>query len=295
MTMHLPVLLGDYPNTEAFRRGRLAPSGVGVHFDFADVKTPHTAFKRAVRGLEFDFCELAIVTFLMAKAHGKPLVLLPAVIFGRLPHKFLMYNPERGPLSPRDLEGKRVAIRSSSVTTVTWLRGILARDYGVDLAKVRWIAFEDAHVAEYRDPPNVERAPEGRTITDLLVCGEVDAGVVAEGAGSDPRLRTLIPDAPAAALEWHNRTGVLPINHMMAVKAAVSQQHPEAVREFYRLLVESKKAANLPVAGGLDTCPMGLEANRRNLEVAIDFVHTQGLIPRRYTVDELFDDVTRAL
>ncbi len=293
MTMHFQALLGDYPNTAAFRQGRLAPTQAS--FDFAEVKTPHTAFKRAVRDLEFDIFELAIVTFLMAKAHGKPMALLPAVIFGRLPHKFLMYNPERGPLSPRDLEGKRVAIRSSSVTTVTWLRGILARDYGIDLSKVRWVAFEDAHVAEYRDPPNVERAPEGRTITDLLLSGEVDAGVVAEGAGSDARLRTLIPDAPAAAVEWHKRMGVLPINHMVAVKTTVSQQHPEAVREFYRLLVESKKAAGLPVAGELDTCPMGLEANRRNLEVAIDFACTQGLIPKRYAVDELFDDVTRTL
>jgi 4,5-dihydroxyphthalate decarboxylase len=290
---HLQVLLGDYPNTAAFRQGRLRPalSAIG----FADVKTPHTAFKRAVRDLEFDVSELAIVTFLMAKAHGKPLVLLPAVIFGRLPHRFLMYNPDRGPLSPRDLEGKRVAIRSDSVTTVMWLRGILARDYGIDLAKVRWVAFEDAHVAQYREPPNVERAPAGKTITDLLVAGEVDAGVVAEGAGSDARLKTLIPDAASAAIAWQERNGVLPINHMVAVKSALTRQNPAAVREFYRLLVQSKQAAGLPVAGELDTCPMGLEANRRNLEVAIDFAYTQKLIPQRYAVDELFDDVTRTL
>jgi 4,5-dihydroxyphthalate decarboxylase len=289
----LHILLGDYPNTLALKRGDLKPTN--ADYKFADVKTPHTAFKRAVRDLEFDVCELAIVTFLMAKAHAKPLVLLPAVIFGRLPHKYLMYNPEHGPLSPGGLEGKRVAIRSSSVTTVTWIRGILARDYGVDLAKVRWVVFEDAHVAEYRDPPNVERAPEGRTIVDLLVAGEVDAGVVAEGAGSDPRLKTLIPDADAAAAQWHKRNGVLPINHMVAALSSVSRDQPDAVREFYGLLVESRKSAGFPLAGGLDTCPMGLAANRHNLEIAIDFVYTQGLIPRRFTVDELFDDVTRVL
>ena len=287
------VLLGDYPNTAAFRQGRLRSAT--ETFDFAEVRTPHIAFKRAVRDLEFDISELAIVTFLMAKAHAKPLVLMPAVIFGRLPHRFLMYNPERGPLSPRDLEGKRVAIRSDSVTTVMWLRGILARDYGVDLAKVRWVAFEDAHVAEYREPSNVERAPAGKTITGVLVAGEVDAGVVAEGAGSDARLKTLIPDAELAAGAWQKRMGVLPINHMVAVKASVSKQRPGALREFYRLLVESKQAAGLPVEGALDTCPMGLEANRRNLEAAIDFTFTQGLIPRRFSVDELFDDVTRTL
>ncbi len=285
------VLLGDYPVTSALRQGRLKPSR--AEYRFAGAAPPHSAFKRAVRELEFDVCELAIVTFLMAKAHGKPLVLLPAVIFGRLPHKFLMYNPDRGPLSPRDLEGKRVAIRSSSVTTVTWLRGILARDYGIDLAKVRWIVFEDAHVAEFKDPPNVERAPAGRTIADLLIAGDADAGVVAEGAGSDTRLQPLLPD-PAAS-DWHKRMGVLPINHMVAVKASVSQAYPEAISEFYDLLAEAKRMSGLPKPGEIDFSPMGLEANRRNLEVAIDFVHSQGLIPRRFEVDELFDDVTRSL
>ena len=289
----LKTLLGDYPNTREFRQGRLKP-GHAV-FDFVDATPPHSAFKRAVRGLEFDICELAIVTFLMARAYDKPLVLLPAVIFGRMFHPFLMYNPEKGPLSPGDLEGKRVGIRSSSVTTVTWLRGLLAREYGVELSKVRWVAFEDAHVAEFRDPPNVERAPAGRSITDLLVAGDIDAGVVAEGAGSDPRLKTLIPDATAAGAAWRERMGILPINHMVAVTASVSRDHPEAVREFYGLLAERKKAAGLPKPGEFDTSPMGLEANRRNLEVAIDYVHAQGLIPRRFGVDELFDDLTRAL
>ena len=290
---HLLTLLGDYPNTRAVRQGQLKPQN--AVFDFVDATPPHSAFKRAVRGLEFDICELAIVTFLMARAYDKPLVLLPAVIFGRMFHPFLMYNPEKGPLSPGDLAGKRVGIRSSSVTTVTWLRGLLAREYGVDLSKVRWVAFEDAHVAEFRDPPNVERAPAGKTITDLLVAGDIDAGVVAEGGGSDPRLKTLIPDAIATGEAWRKRMDILPINHMVAVKASVSQAHPEAVREFYQLLVESKKAAGLPKPGELDTAPMGLEANRRNLEVAIDYVYAQGLIPRRFAVDELFDDVTRAL
>lgn len=294
MTTRLNVLLGDYSNTQALRQGHLQPSQ--AVYDFADISPPHTGFKRAVRSLEFDVCELAIVTFLMAKAHGKPLVLMPAVILGRLPHKFLMYNPERGPLSPAGLEGKRVAIRSSSVTTVMWLRGILARDYGVDLNKVHWIVFEEAHVAEYRDPPNVARAPAGSTIVDLLLSGEADAGVVAEGAGSDPRLQPLIPDAAGAATDWYRRmNGVLPINHMVAVKGQVSDSHPEAVREFYELLVESKRRTASPMPGEIDFSPIGLQANRRNLEVAIDFVHSQGLIPRRYEVDELFDDVTRTL
>lgn len=291
--MKLRSLLGTDPVTQALRDG--AVRSPHVEFDFADVKTPHQAFKRVVRDLEFDFAELAIVTFLMAKAHGKPLVLLPAVVVGRFQHPFIVYNAERGPLAPGDLAGRRVAIRSYSVTTVTWIRGILANDYGVDLDRVRWVTFEDAHVAEFKEPPTVERAPAGKTPTGMLLAGEVDAAVVTEPL-ADSRLKTLIPDPAAAAKAWQEKNRAIQINHMVVVKDTLSScSNPDVVREIYRLLVESKKAAGLPKAGELDTTPFGLEANRRNLEIAIDYVHRQRLIPRRFEVDELFDEVTLSL
>ncbi len=286
----LHTLLGDYPVTLPLKRGEVKSSSVAL--EFADVKVPNTAFKRVVRDLEFDVAEIAIVTFLMAKAHAKPYVLLPAVIVGRFQHPLIVYNIERGPLAPSDLAGRRVGIRSYSVTTAAWVRGILANDYGVDLDRVQWITFEEAHVAEFRDPPNVQRAPEGKDLTTMLLEGEIDAAIMG-AVPSDPRLKPLIPDPENAAKAWQKKYGALQINHMVAVKDSLSKSNPEAVREIWRLLVESKKAAGLPKAGALDTNPFGLEANRRNLEVAIDYVYQQRLIPRRFTVDELFDDVTR--
>src|SRR5207244_6619180 len=77
------TLLGDYPVTLALKKGEVKSSSVSL--DFADVKTPSTAFKRVVRNLEFDCAELAIVTFLIAQTHGKPLVLLPAIALTRFP------------------------------------------------------------------------------------------------------------------------------------------------------------------------------------------------------------------
>ncbi|TMI37581.1 MAG: ABC transporter substrate-binding protein, partial [Betaproteobacteria bacterium] len=145
--MKLKTLMGDHAVTQAFKRNTSL-------FDFADVKAPATAFKRVVRDLEFDVAELAIVTFLLAKAHGKPLRLLPAVVMARFQHPYLVYNAGRGPLSPGELNGKRVGLRSYSVTTSAWIRGILADDFGVDLGRVRWVTFEEPHVAEFRDPPN---------------------------------------------------------------------------------------------------------------------------------------------
>jgi 4,5-dihydroxyphthalate decarboxylase len=289
----LRALLGDYPVTMALKKREV--SSPYVELDFADVKTPSSAFKRVVRDLEFDVAELAIVTFLMAKAHGKPLALVPAVVMGRFQHPYIVYNAERGPLGPGDLAGRRVGIRSYSVTTVTWIRGILANDYGVDLDRVRWVTFEDAHVAEFRDPPTVERAAAGKDLVQMLLGGELDAAILGGPPPKDPRVKTLFPDPDAAARDWHRKTGALQVNHLVVVKRSLSESNPRAVREIYRLLRESKRAAGLPAAGELDQNPFGVAVNRRNLEVAIDYVHQQRLIPRRFAVDELFDDVTRAL
>ena len=291
--VRLKTLLGDYPTTHALRAGKLKSAAVA--FDFADVPQVANAFKRTVRNLEFDVSELAITTYLMAKAHGKPYVLLPAVVLGRFQHPFIVYNSARGELRPGDLNGKRIGIRSYSVTTSMWLRGILASDFGLDIDSVRWVTFEEAHVAEFKDPPSVERAPEGKELLAMLLDGEVDAAVLRDTTLTDPRLKRLIPDPDAAARDWQARNRAIQINHMVTVKTSLSNSSPDVVREVYRLLREAKRAAPAPAPGASDMTPFGLEANRRNLEVAIDYVYQQRLIPKRYQVDELFDDVTRSL
>jgi 4,5-dihydroxyphthalate decarboxylase len=288
----LRTLLGDYPGTLALKHGKLASPIVS--FDFADVKAPHTAFKRVVRDIEFDVAELALVTYIMAKAHGKPLVLLPAVLFSRCQHPYLVYNAERGELRARDLAGRRVGIRAYSVTTVTWLRGVLTHDHGVDVDRVRWVSFEEPHVAEYRDPPTVERAAEGKDVTAMLLAGELDAAILAS-VPTDPRLKPVIPDPAAAGVDWQKRNQALQLNHLVVAKASLSKSNPQAVREAFRLLAQSKTAAAAPAAGEIDPIPFGVGAMRRSLDIALDYCHEQRLIARRLQVDELFDDVTRAL
>lgn len=275
--MRLKALLGDYPVTRALKEGRVRSAS--LDFDFADIKVPHTAFKRVVRDLEFDVAEIAIVTFLMAKAYGKPLRLLPAVMFGRFQHQYLVSIKN---LSPKDLEGKRVAVRSSSVTTVAWIRGMLADDYDVDLGRVKWVTFEDAHVAEYLDPPGTERAPAGKTPLGMLLDGEVDAAVLADPVPKDGRIKSVIPDPVAAAADWRRRKGAIQVNHLVCVRDSLPQ---DVVDEVFRLLQESKNIG----AKDAETSPFGIEANRRNLDVAVDYVFRQGLIPRRYSADELFE------
>ena len=293
--LKLKTLLGHYPITRALRDGVLVPETFS--FDFADVKTPNRAFKRAVRELEFDIPELALVTFFQAKAFGKPLSLIPAVVgAGRFQHHCLVYNVERGPrITVAQLAGKRIGIRAHSQTTVTWVRGVLQQEYGVPLDQVRWVTFEDGHLAESPDTPGYERAPAGTKAVDLLLAGELDAAIIGTDLPDDPRLAAVLPDPHAAARAWGERHKMVPINHMVAMRTELMHEHPEVVRELYALLSQSKAllhAANPPAQ---DLTPFGVEANRSALELLLGYTHQQGLIPRAYAVDELFTDFNQAM
>src|SRR5215472_10191825 len=288
----LTTMLGTYPNTTPLKSG--AVKSDLVDFDFADVKVANNFFKQVVREAKFDLSELAIVTYLQAKSYGKPYVLVPAVIVSRGQHHTIAYNGERGTLKPSELHGKRVGVRAHTVTTSTWVRGILGEEYGIDYNKVEWISFEDPHVAEYRDPPFVKRASAGKEMAQMLIDGELDAAVVGDKL-PDARLKYLIPDPEAAAKRWAERHHGVPINHMVVVRSELSKSRPDVLQEVFRKFHESKRAAGLADGDPLDPYRFGVEPCRPILETIIDYSLQQKLIDRRLSVDELFDDTTRAL
>jgi 4,5-dihydroxyphthalate decarboxylase len=287
----LSTLLADYPVTHALRTGAVA-SPV-VDFDFSPIKPSNKGFKPMVREGAFDFGELAIVTFLQAKEHGKPLVLLPATISGRFQHHCIAYNIERGEITPEGLNGKRIGVRAYTQTTGMWVRGILQNQYGVDLDSIEWLTFEDAHVAEYSNPPNVVIAPPDKTLKDMLLDGELDAAMLGDEMPDDPRLRTVIPDPKAAAKAWYAETGAISVNHLAVMRAELVRDRPDVAREVFRLLKASKAAANL--SEPVDMRPYGLAALRPSLELAIRYSLQQGLLRRELSPEELFDETTLAL
>ena len=289
----LHTMLGNYPNTKALKSGEIRSDL--IDFDFVEVKVANNLFKKVVREAAYDFAELAIVTYLQARTYGKPYVLLPAVVVGRGQHHTIAYNAERGVLEPSELAGKRVGVRAYTVTTGTWVRGILAQDYGVDLDKVEWITFEDPHVAEYRDPDTIKRAPPGKELLAMLLDGELDAAIVGDKL-PDPRLRHLIPDAETVARNWAQTHGGVPINHMVVLREDIAKSHPDVAKELFRLLLASKRAGKAPSDGtALDPLRFGVEACRPTLEIIIDYCVRQKLIPRKIAVEALFDETTRAL
>jgi 4,5-dihydroxyphthalate decarboxylase len=283
MAMRLRTLLGGHPGTKALKDGSIKSEL--VEFDFADYSPTNKGFKPMVREGAFDVSEMAIVTYLMAKSFGKPMVLLPNVVLARFQHAYALYNAKSGTMKPSDLNGKRVGIRSFTTTTGAWLRGILANDYGVDLDSIDWVTFEDAHVAEFKD--TTKRTPAGKQIIQMLVDGELDA-VLGEKV-EHPDLKPLFPDAEREEKVWFAKHGVTPINHMVVVSERLVKDHPDAVREVSRLLRES--AARAPAT----SVRFNADETRRSLEMIIRYSAQQGLIPRAYAVDELFDDLTRTL
>jgi 4,5-dihydroxyphthalate decarboxylase len=290
---HVKISLGNYPHTKPIKDGSVSSPNLAL--DFTELDPAHLAFKPMVREQKFDVSEMAIVTYLLAKSYGKPMVLLPAVMLGRFQHHCMSYNSERGTIGPKDLIGRRVGVRAYTQTTGVWLRGILAAEYGVPSAQVQWVTFEDAHVAEYRDPPGVVRAPAGKKLEKMLDDGEIDAAIFGAELPNDPRLKSVIPDPEAAARDWYKKHGVVPINHMVVVSEALSKSRPDVVREIYDLLVRAKRAAMPSQPSGTDFWPQGVEACRPALAMIIDYAVEQRMIPRRFSVDELFDDTTGSL
>jgi 4,5-dihydroxyphthalate decarboxylase len=284
--VRLRTLLAEYPHTAALRRGEVTSDHIS--FEFADVTPIWAGFKQMVRQKAFDVSEMAIVTYLIAKSFGKPMVLLPAVMTARVQHAFAIYNGERGTLTPPQLAGKRVGIRSFTTTTGAWLRGMFANDYGVVLQEVNWVTFEEPHVAEYVD--TTERAPPDKKIIEMLLDGELDA--VLGDRSDDPRVKSLFGDADAAAKAWVAKHKIVPLNHFVVVSEELARLRPDVVTEIYAQLRESRRRA---VAAGADPPPFGVEACRPALEKIIDYAAQQRLIPRRFTVDELFDDTTRKM
>ena len=276
----LRTALGPYPHVRELRDSER------VAFDFVEVTPITRAFRRMARDLEFDLCEMAAVTLAQAHAYSKPIAGLSAVLTRGFHHSALICLRESDLRGPEELVGKRVGVRAYSQTTGVWVRGILQNDYGIDPASMTWVTEEDAHVAEYRDPPFVVRAPAGRDLFSMLRAGEIDAAVTLQKA--DPAvMRTVIPDADAVAADWFRCTGVHPVNHVITVRREKLTAHPWLADELMRLLAAAKAAVRSPATSD-EALPYGLEANRVAIELLTRFAAEQGLIPRAYAADELF-------
>src|SRR4029453_3998155 len=184
-------------NNRALKDGTVKPKT--FEFQFEEVDPLIAAFRRMVRGNEFDVCEMAITTYICAKAHGKPMTAVPVFLVRAFHHGAILVNAKAGIRTPKDLEGRKVGVnRGYPVTAGVWARSILQDEHGIDLSKITWVLSGDEHVAEYRPPANVVPIEKGKHIGDMLASGEFAAAI-----GVDlnaPDVKPLIPNALEAGL-----------------------------------------------------------------------------------------------
>jgi len=298
-------------NNRALKDGTVKPKT--FEFAFEEVDPLIAAFRRMVRGLEFDICEMAITTYVCAKAHGKRMTAIPVFVVRAFHHGAILVNTKAGIAKPKDLEGKRVGVnRGYTVTTGVWARSILQDEHGVDLSKITWVLSGDEHVAEYRPPKNVVPIEPGKKMDEMLASGELAAAIGVDA--KSPDVKPLIPDALEAGLAALKRNGHYPINHLVVIKDDLIAQHPglaadvfDAFAQAKRLYVDRLKAGQIEKPTEVDEVhkrvlaitgdPLlyGIAPNRKVIDALIGHALTQGIITRPVTAEELFVPSTHRL
>ena len=309
--MKLKAVTRTQGNNSALKDGTVLPKT--FEFDFVEVNPLIDAFRRMVRGLEFDICEMAITTYICARAHGKRMTAIPIFLVRAFHHGAILVNTKAGIRTPKDLEGKRVGVnRGYTVTTGVWARSILQEEYGVDLSKITWVLSGDEHVAEYVPPKNVVPIEKGKKMADMLASGELVAAI-----GVDiehPDVTPLIPNALEAGLAALRARGHYPINHTVVIKDELLAAHPglaadafHAFAESKRLYIERLKAGKIEKPTEVDKVhqrvmeitgdplPYGIAPNRKVIETLIGHALRQGIITKPVTVEELFAPGTHNL
>ena len=302
----LKIAIGSTGLTKPIIDGTVRPEGLELQYVQVDPIT--SAMRRMVRDLEFDICEMALSTYLCAKFYGKPITAIPVFLKRAFHHGSIVCNVNSGIKTPKDLEGRTVGVnRGYTVTTGLWARGILQSEYGVDLKTITWAATGDEHVAEYQAPANVDYSRRGKTITDLL---RSDIGAAVGDIREDPPdIQRLIPNAREAGFAYFRKTGIYPINHALVIKDSLLAEDPQLAPALFGAFQKAKKIylAHLDAGENLspadetaiatrrvvgDPLSFGVRANRKAIETIVEFAVDQQIIPKAYSLEELFPSNT---
>ena len=315
----LDIAIAEYPHTAALINGSIPIEGVEANF--VRVHPQIAAFRRMVRQVEFDVCELAPTTYIIARGYGSPFVALPIFVTRSFHHRGLLVRPDANIKTPKDLEGKKVGVRAYSVTTGVWTRGILIDDYGLDSSKVTWVVDDEEHVTQLKLPPNVIHAPAGRSLADMMADGELVAGFAANAgigrAGSptggqwkevEANYPELFPNYHEIEKQWFDRTGIYPMHGTIVVKDSVLAKNPWVARSLFDAFSKAKnewlkklnsgeanaaldkKYREMTQIVGPDPLPQGLKLNLPTIKALEDTAFKQGLTPKRMSIDEIFVD-----
>ena len=304
MSSGLRMALADRGQVASILSGAVTPRT--FRLDVAAVSPVTKAFRAMVNEQAFDISEMPLTTLAMAIEHGRPMIGIPVVLNRDFHHRSILVNRNSGIRDAADLPGRRIGVRAYSQTTGVWVRGLLRDEYGVSPDSVTWVTFEGSHVKEFVDPPNVVRADPGRSLAGMLESGELDAAAIMDPRIEHPDVLPLFPDAAVLSKELFARTGINPVNHVIAVSSDAAAAHPGLVQELFDLFVASKENYLEKLRSGTelnredryklvleslvegDPMPYGFKENQASMQLLLSHAHDQQLTDTQLRAEELF-------
>jgi 4,5-dihydroxyphthalate decarboxylase len=323
-SLHLTLAVCDYEHVREIAQGLVRADGITLTpLIFPSIEEITFRF---TRGLEWDVSELSFGKYISLTSQGAaPMVAIPVFPSRVHRHSAIYVRADRGIRTPKDLEGRAVGIPEWAQTAGIYVRGALAEEYGVDLAKIRWL---QAGVSEpgraekvaLKLPAGIryEARPE-TSLSAMLSSGEIDAAVSArapDGFAPGGAVVRLFPDYRAEEERFCKKTGIFPIMHLITIRRAVLEQHPWVAMNLYKMFDAAKRrcldrlrdftCARIPLpwaaaiadeiaaSYGPDPYPYGIEASRPTIEAFCRYAHDQGVTHRRMSVDDLFPREVRA-
>lgn len=304
----LSIVLGKHGQVEDIRSGAVAIDG--IELEFRNFERMPDAYRIMARTAEFDICELAPTTYLMAREAGAPITALALPMTRQFRHSGLQRLRSSSIREPKQLEGRGVALRAYTVTAPVWTRGILAQEYGVDLDRITWFKDDQEHVESYVPPPNVKAPPPGQTLAGMMRAGEVEvgfAGLAGVGSGEDLDLVEFFDNARERDIDLFRRTGIYPIHGVIAMRNDLLKADPDLAGRIFDAFTRARDNYWSRVTAGEaqgkedmrylklaetvgDPLPYGLEENYPSLEALIRFAHQQKLLKQAPPVGEAFLD-----
>jgi 4,5-dihydroxyphthalate decarboxylase len=277
----------------------LGKTSISQHFlksDFAKnycdhqaIAPIHQAFRPMTENIAFDASEMAIVTAMQAVDHGRDIVPLPITVASRVQHKCIIQNANFTAFSPKELEGKKVAVRAYSQTTGAWVRAVLETEFDVDCTTITWITQNPPHVADAPEPANVWRDPNGKSTLEQLSNGLVDAAIFGNDLPTDSWVKPVIDNADAVGRASLEKSGLIQINHVIAVSRRLFDQSPSTIKALFDAFRDAR--ALLPI-DDQKMLPIGKAEMEQSINILAQSAFNQGLTTKTLSFDDIFGDAT---
>lgn len=308
--LRLCLACGSYDLLRPLIDGEVVPDGIDLNTLTMASPERHG---RMLRHEEFDVCELSLVAYLVARDQGRKFTAIPVFPHRRFRHGYMVKRSDCGIEKPADLNGKRVGLDTLQNSAGLWMRGILQDHYGVDLRSIEWWCQEEEDVPfEPASWMKLQRVPKGKDIDGMLLSGELEGALYPETLPSvrnkSPKVALLFPNPKEAEADYYKRSGIFPIMHTVVVKNHILEENPWVAVSFLQAFQKSKEICyqrmkdprNFALVWvkeimqeqeaifGADPWPYNVDENRKALEAVVRYEYDQGMIRKKYEIEELF-------